>query len=77
VGGQTADDSDAGTPLKCEDESGGCRVYLVFNPEVDGIELSMDVIPTREPGAAGSNASYASGLQLAMAPVALFLAAYF
>jgi hypothetical protein len=47
VGGQRPEDSDAGETLKCQDELGGCKVFIMFNPQKDGINLSMDVVPTK------------------------------
>lgn len=46
MGGSSDDDSDSGSALKCSDESGGCRVYMIFQPDREGVNLLADVVPT-------------------------------
>ena len=46
MGGSSADDSDSGNALQCSDDKGGCRVYMIFQPDKDGVNLLADVIPT-------------------------------
>jgi hypothetical protein len=46
MGGQLSGDSDSQMPLQCKDEKGGCRIYMIFQPKMDGVTLSADVLPT-------------------------------
>lgn len=46
MGGSSDDDSDSGSALKCSDEKGGCRVYMIFQPDREGVNLLADVVPT-------------------------------
>lgn len=81
TGGQTADQSDSGNTLRCQDELSGCKVFIMFTPESDGVSLSMDVIPTKAADEAplqqATNKqdleSYASGVSVAMGMVAIAL----
>jgi hypothetical protein len=33
MGGQMSADSDSGQALQCSDDKGGCRIYMIFQPE--------------------------------------------